>query len=150
MLELVPVTLKQAQAFVAQYHRHHGPPLSWKFGVSVVRDDELVGVGIAGRPVARMTDSKEPRTIEITRVCSAGEPHVPSMIYGALSRASFALGYNKVISIILKREPGTSLKAAGFVFSHNVRGGKWSRAKRPRKDLHPTGPKKCFKRELAA
>jgi hypothetical protein len=140
------MTLAAANKVIAQYHRHHGPVTGWKFGVGVVKGDELVGVGIAGRPVSRETQAKEPQTLEITRICTLGEPHAASMLYGALSRAAFALGYTRVISAILKRESGTSLRAAGFTFSHDMKGGSWNRKRRPRVDRHDLGEKQCFHR----
>ena len=143
-LSLIPVTLKQANKFVAYYHRHHGPVTGWKWGVGLCADGELVGVGIAGRPTSRMRQKKEPQTIEITRVCTRGHANAPSMLYGALSRAAFALGYTKVISFILCEETGHSLKCANFVCTGETTGGGYSRPSRKRRDVHPLGPKKRF------
>lgn len=33
MLEVVPMTLKEANAYVEQRHRHHGPVVGHKFSV---------------------------------------------------------------------------------------------------------------------
>lgn len=33
MLEVCPMTLKEANAFVEQYHRHHGPVVGHKFSI---------------------------------------------------------------------------------------------------------------------
>lgn len=49
-------TIREAKAFVRRHHRHNMPPLSWKFGVGLERDGELIGVAMAGRPVARPLD----------------------------------------------------------------------------------------------
>src|SRR5271165_3976191 len=111
-MNLRPVTLKEANDFVKANHRHHGPVTGWKFGVGIEEVGFLIGVAIAGRPVARMTQKNEPRTIEVTRVCTLGHKNAPSMLYGAISRAAFALGYTKVISFILCEETGHSLKCA--------------------------------------
>jgi hypothetical protein len=140
-VNLIPVTLKQANDFVKAYHRHHGPVTGWKFGVGLEHEGQLAGVGIASRPVSRMTQKKEPQTIEITRVCTRGLRNAPSMLYGALSRASFALGYNRVISKILCTETGHSLKCAGWKCIGESAGGSWSRPSRKRIDKHPTGKK---------
>lgn len=32
-LEIVPITLKEANAFVEQHHRHHKPTVGHKFGL---------------------------------------------------------------------------------------------------------------------
>lgn len=138
-LELVPITFKEATAFVKQHHRHHVPPLSWKFGVAVSNRKKIVGVAIAGRPIARHLD--DGWTLEVTRVCTNGTKNVSSMLYGACRRAGFALGYKRVITYILKSEPGTSLKAAGWKLIGERGGGSWSWKDRPRVDKHPTGLK---------
>lgn len=41
MLELVPVSLKEANAFVARYHRHHKPVVGHKFSVAAAVNGEL-------------------------------------------------------------------------------------------------------------
>ncbi len=56
MLELVPVTLKEANAFVEQHHRHHKPVVGHKFSVAAAMDGRIVGVAIVGRPVSRYLD----------------------------------------------------------------------------------------------
>lgn len=34
MLELVPITLKEANAFAEQHHRHHKPVVGHKFSIA--------------------------------------------------------------------------------------------------------------------
>src|ERR1051326_8260618 len=140
-MNLVPITLKQANEFVAAHHRHHGPVVGWKFGVGVEVNGELVGVAICGRPIARMTQAKEPLTLEVTRVCTLGHKNAPSMLYGAISRAAFALGYTKVISFVLCTETGHSLKCAGWKCVGKTAGGEWSRPSRGRKTASNPQPK---------
>ena len=53
MLEIVPMTLKEANAFVEQNHRHHGPVVGHKFSIGLSDGEKIVGVAIVGRPVAR-------------------------------------------------------------------------------------------------
>ena len=57
-LEVVPITLKEANAFVERYHRHHKPTTGHKFSIAVgnIERDEIVGVAIVGRPVSRHLD----------------------------------------------------------------------------------------------
>ena len=43
-MELVPISLKEANAFVERYHRHHKPVVGHKFSVAVAVDGEIVGV----------------------------------------------------------------------------------------------------------
>ena len=56
MLEVVPMTLKEANAFVEQNHRHHGPAVGHKFSIGLSDGEKIVGVAIVGRPVARHLD----------------------------------------------------------------------------------------------
>lgn len=112
MIALVPVTLTEARRFVAEKHRHNRPPQGWLFGVGLRDGEELAGVAIAGRPVARGLQDGE--TVEITRVCTDGSRNANSRLYGALCRAAAALGYRKAITYTLVSESGVSLRAAGF------------------------------------
>lgn len=53
-LHIVPITLRDAQAYVEQHHRHHGPPRGHLWSIGATDDSgQLVGVAIVGRPVAR-------------------------------------------------------------------------------------------------
>ena len=56
MLEVCPMTLKEANAYVEQYHRHHGPVVGHKFSIGCSDGEKIVGVAIVGRPVARHLD----------------------------------------------------------------------------------------------
>ena len=51
MLELCPMTLKEANAYVEQHHRHHGPVVGHKFSIGLSDGEKIVGVAIVGRPV---------------------------------------------------------------------------------------------------
>lgn len=42
-----------AAEFVASHHRHHTPPVGHIFSIGAFRADEMGGVVIVGRPVAR-------------------------------------------------------------------------------------------------
>lgn len=57
MLELVPITLKEANAFVERYHRHHKPVVGHKFSIAASDGEKIVGVAIVGRPVSRYLDN---------------------------------------------------------------------------------------------
>ena len=132
MLELQPITYAEACAFITQYHRHHLPPQGWKFGIAVNDGEKVVGVITVGRPVARMLD--DGYTLEVTRCCTDGTKNAPSMLYGAASRATFALGYKRLITYILQTEPGTSLKSANWREIGAAGGGNWNKTSRPRVD----------------
>lgn len=140
-LHLVPLTLKQANQYVADKHRHHKPTVGHKFSVGVADNEKLVGVAIAGRPVARHLDNGE--RLEVLRVCTDGTKNACSVLYGAMRRAGMALGYKPedILTYILDTEDGTSLRAAGWVKVADSRGGSWNCESRPRKDKAPLNPK---------
>ena len=52
-LVLIPMTLREANAFVEQNHRHHKPVVGHKFSIGVSDGEKVVGVAIVGRPVGR-------------------------------------------------------------------------------------------------
>ena len=42
MLELVPITLKEANFFVEQHHRHHKPVTGHKFSIAASDGEKIV------------------------------------------------------------------------------------------------------------
>lgn len=134
-LQIVPITQREAFAWVARTHRHHRPPRGSILQIAVAKDDQIVGVCIVGRPVARMlTDGW---TVEVLRVATDGTRNACSKLYGAAWRASRALGYRRLVTYTLPEEGGASLRGAGFTLIGEAGGGSWSRKDRPRVDLHP-------------
>ena len=131
MLEIRPCTLRDANAYVAQHHRHNQPTNGHKFSVACYDGERLCGVAIAGRPVARKLD--DGFTIEVYRVCTDGTRNACSMLYSSCARAARALGYRKVITYTLQSETGASCKAAGFkIVCENAGGLSWDVPSRPR------------------
>lgn len=111
-MRIVPVTFRQACAFVERLHRHNKPPRGHKFSIGLELDGELVGVAMAGRPIARHFDNG--LTLEVNRTCTDGTKNANSMLYGAVGRAAKAMGYQKVITYTQADESGSSLRAVGF------------------------------------
>lgn len=136
---VVALELGEANAFVAQHHRHHRPVAGHKFILGTVLGDKIVGVAIVGRPVARGRDNGE--TLEVTRLCTDGTSNACSFLYGACAKAAFALGFKAIGTYILASEPGTSLSAAGWRMLGEMKGRSWSCQSRPRVDKHPTQAK---------
>lgn len=134
-LEIVPITQKEANAYVAKFHRHHRPVVGSIFQIAVAKETEVMGVVIVGRPVSRMLDNGW--TLEVNRCCTNGEPNACSMLYAAAWRVAKGLGYKRLITYILSSEPGTSLRAAGWKCIGEAGGGSWSVKSRPRVDKHP-------------
>lgn len=135
MLTITPITQREANAYVAQHHRHHKPVTGAIFCVAASDGETVRGVAIVGRPVARAL--QDGWTAEVTRCCTDGARNACSMLYGAAWRAARAMGYRKLITYTLAEEGGASLKAAGFRCIGAVGGGSWDCPSRPRIDTHP-------------
>ncbi|MEW9898043.1 XF1762 family protein [Chitinivorax sp. PXF-14] len=134
----MPLSLRVANAFVLEHHRHHRPVQGGKFSLAVALTDgdavpsRIVGVVIVGRPVARHLD--DGWMLEVTRLCTDGTPNACSKLYAAADRAARALGYIRLITYTLPAEGGASLRAAGWRLVGQRGGGNWNRARRPRQD----------------
>lgn len=158
-LELCAVDQSVAKAFVRRHHEHraegrddHTPPVGWKFGRGVRNGRELVGVLMAGRPVARMIDHK--KTFEVNRMCMRRD--IPralcwnaiSMLSGYAFKKGRQLGFSTAITYTLASEDGASLRAAGWEVDGVSRGGSWNTKTRARIDKGPTEPKVRWKKQL--
>lgn len=143
-LALMPLTLREARAYVDQHHRHHRAPQGGLFAIGATNGNEVVGVAIVGKPVARMLN--DGWTVEVTRLCTDGTRNACSLLYGACWRAARALGYRRLVTYTLPEEGGSSLRASGFRVVGQTRGGTWSRPSRPRVDMHPTQRKLRWER----
>ena len=138
MIELAPITLREARAFVTAHHRHHRAPQGGLFAIACALTESaaVVGVVIVGRPVSRHLD--DATTAEITRLAAIeGHRNACSMLYGAAWRAARAIGYRRLVTYTLAEEGGASLRAAGWRVVAESPGGSWSRDRRPRVDTHP-------------
>ena len=142
MLEIVPITLKEANKFVEMHHRHHKPVTGHKFSIAASDGEKIVGVAIVGRPVTRFLD--DGWTLEVNRLCTDGTRNACSFLYSAAWRAAKNLGYKKLITYILKSENGSSLKAAGWKCIGEAGGLRWTGKRRPEVDLYPAQMKIKF------
>lgn len=132
-LEIVPLNLNEANAYVLKWHRHHRPTVGHKFSLGVADKTGTVrGVAIIGRPVARYLDNGW--TLEVNRCCTDGVRNGCSMLYGAAWRAAKALGYKRLITYTLLTEGGASLRGAGWKCLGERGGGNWNKKSRPRVD----------------
>lgn len=140
-LRLVPVSLTDANGFVAMWHRHHQPVPGHKFSIGVAdQDDVLRGVAIVGRPVARHFDNG--LTLEVNRTATDGTPNTNSMLYGAAARAAFALGYRRLVTYTQEGESGSSLRGAGWkVVAERPARGSWNVPSRPREEKNEGIPR---------
>jgi len=142
-MNLQPITLKEAMRFVDLHHRHHKAPQGGLFAIGLEENEEVIGVAIVGRPVARMLQNGY--TAEVTRLCVLnGHYNACSMLYSACWRTARGMGYKRLITYILKSESGKSLEASGYRLVGEAGGGTWDREDRPRIDTHPIEQKKLF------
>jgi hypothetical protein len=135
MIRAVPLTIKEANAYIDKKHRHHTHAQGDKFRVGAEVDGKLVGVAQCGRPVSRYLD--DGRTLEVIRLCTEGHKNVCSFLYSRCARIAKELGYERIITYILESEMGSSLKASGWHCDEkNAGGGAWDCPSRPR-ELEP-------------
>jgi hypothetical protein len=127
-LHIVPLTFREASAFVARHHRHHKPPRGCKFTIGVVDEEgELHGVAMVGRPVARSLDNGY--VLEVNRTCTDGTANANSLLYATAWRVAREMGYLKLITYTQAGESGTSLRAAGWkVIGERKPRGSWREA----------------------
>jgi hypothetical protein len=132
-LTLCPMTIKAACRFVRLHHRHNRPPKGGLFAVGCQEGEKLVGVAIVGRPVARLLD--DGLTCEVVRLATDGTANACTILYGASRRAAKALGYRRIVTYTLAREPGTTLKASGWTRAAEVAASTWDRPNRSRPNV---------------
>lgn len=147
MMERLPVSLEEANAFVSRHHRHHRPVVGHKFSIAAVKNGTICGVAIVGRPVSRHRD--DGATLEVARLCTDGTRNACSFLYGAAAKAAFALGYQRIGTYITPEEGGASLRASGWRMIGQTPGRSWSVQSRPRVDTHPLGQKQLWETQVA-
>ena len=154
-----PISLKQANDYVENLHRHHRKAQGHKFSLGCFEGDVLHGVAICGRPVSRYLD--DGNTMEVIRLCTDGTKNACSILYGRCARVCKDMGYQKIITYILNEEDGISLKASGWKLeADGVGGGNWEHCTRrdyenysqmslfAEREKYPIGLKKRYSRIL--
>ncbi|ABM97003.1 hypothetical protein Mpe_B0228 (plasmid) [Methylibium petroleiphilum PM1] len=138
---MVSVEQRDAKAFVRAHHRHCPPPAGWKFGGAIRNgpgDDGVIGVVMVGRPVAKAIN--QTKVMEVNRLCIREDIadglqwNACSLAYGWAAREAKRRGAHRIITYTLVTEPGTSLRAAGWIPEARVRGRSWNTPSRPRED----------------
>jgi hypothetical protein len=139
--------VKAATKRVREWHRHLPDIQGGLFAAQCVNaEGTCVGVAIAGNP-SRVWQGQAKLVIQ--RVATQGCDNACSALYGALCRAAKALGYREVWTYTLPHEPGTSLRAAGFMDMGLTDGGEWNRPSRARAPARRPEPKRRWLRKLA-
>lgn len=145
-LDIAPCTVSAARKLVKAWHRHLEDVQGGLFAARCLNEDgDCVGVAIAGNP-SRVWQGQA--KLVISRVATTGHENACSALYGALCRAAKALGYQEVWTYTLPEEPGTSLRAAGFVDMGLTAGGEHDRPSRHRKPAKRPDPKRRWLRKL--
>jgi len=109
----IPVTQREANAFVESFHRHNKRVAGARFSIGCSDGNGLVGVALVGNPVApALMDGV---TAEVNRCCVM--PDAPkgsaSFLYAACWRAWRAMGGRRLITYTLHSESGASLRGSG-------------------------------------
>lgn len=122
-LTVVPITLREANDFVANFHRHNGRTSrnGGKFAIGATWGSELVGVAIVGNPIS--ATFMDGLTAEVLRACvrETEARNVNSFLYGACWRVWRAMGGLRLVTYTLQEESGASLRAAGWRIVGEVR-----------------------------
>lgn len=135
-MQVVPLSLREANDFVEQFHRHSRRTArdGGKFAIGASDGQALLGVAIVGRPVARLLNDSY--TAEVLRVCVAPElpprNNVCSFLYGRCWRIWQQMGGRRLVTYTLASESGSSLRGAGWQVIETVQPGGWSRDGRER------------------
>jgi hypothetical protein len=146
---VVPLTLKDANAVVSAFHRHHSPVITHRFSIGAVFESRLVGCAIVGRPASRLSDQNY--TAEIARLATDGSRNACSVLLGACARAARAMGFARIQTFTLDSETGASLRGAGWVDEGLRKGKKWTQRfdGRTRHNEHPLSAKRRWALVLA-
>lgn len=126
-LHVCPITLRAANDFVQEHHRHNGRTSrdGGKFAIACYYGVELVGVAIVGNPLSATYMNKEiyGHVGEVLRTCT--KENAPkgcvSFLYGACTRICREMGYDRLISYTLTDESGASLRGAGWKNTANTK-----------------------------
>ncbi len=148
-LKVVPLELVEANEFVRKYHRHHQPSQGHRFSIGSVDENGMLhSAAIVGRPVARLSGSPR-EVLEVVRLVSDGTKNACSILYAAAARVGKELGYCRIQTYILEDEPGTTLKASGWIYEGVAGGGQWKHTDgKARRTDQPTGKKGRWAKSL--
>jgi hypothetical protein len=148
LLRIIPLTIRQANALVLRWHRHHKPVVGARWCLGLIDNSgSLIGAAIVGRPVSREVPQYE--VAEVTRLVTNGSPNACSALYGACARVAKEMGFAKIQTYILATEPGTSLKAAGWIKTGVTSGGNWNHSwRKGRREDQPMIPKTRWEKQL--
>ena len=113
-LHPLPISIKEANEFILNFHRHNDPVKNCRFAIGAGFEGKLVGVAIIGNPVARLMN--DGFTMEVLRVCAKEDSpkNTCSFLYGRSWRVWQQMGGLRMITYTLQSESGSSLKGSGW------------------------------------
>ena len=88
-MRIVPLSVKEAQKFLAKYERHYKAPVEPICAVGVGDDKGLHGAAVLGR--------RGEKTAELAHIYADGSSQAYSLLYGSAWRILKALGYEQTI-----------------------------------------------------
>ena len=135
MLMVIPITLREANDFVENFHRHSRRTArdGGKFAIGASTGEALVGVAIVGLPLSRMLH--DGFTAEVLRTCinNFAPKNTNSFLYGRCWRIWQQMGGRRLVTYTLATESGASLRGAGWKIVGEVKPSKgWSSRGRER------------------
>ncbi|WP_193278000.1 XF1762 family protein [Vibrio navarrensis] len=112
-----PITIKLANEFVKEHHRHHRPTTrnTGKWALSAIDlNGDVIGVLIAGNPVS--ATYMDGVTLEITRLCvkQSAPKGTCSFLISKCSKIWGVMGGERIITYTLDEESGASMRGAGW------------------------------------
>lgn len=151
----VPMTLRGANDFVEQFHRHNVRTArdGGKFAIGASTGDELVGVAIVGNPLS--ATFMDGWTAEVLRACTNDKAPkgAVSFLYSRCWRVWAAMGGRRLITYTLTTESGASLRGAGWKVVAECPAGQigknWNKGAKAR-DWKPIYGQQKFRWELDA
>jgi hypothetical protein len=132
-MKVVPCSIREAKGFVREHHRHAPACTGAVLAIGLEHAGELVGVGLLGRPKARVL-AADRFTAEAVRVCvRQGAPKGSvSKLNSRLKRIWQLQGGVWFKTYTLAHESGASLRGAGAQVDREIKRRSWSCDARPR------------------
>jgi hypothetical protein len=153
----VPITIRLATKLTKETHRREPSLTGALWSIGLLDAGAVIGCAVVGCPKARKMDGpadKPKETLEVLRVAvpegirTNGHGGACSSLYGASARTAKSQGAKNLFTYTHADEPGTSLRAAGWIREEEADGtpivfggGQWGRDSRPRKTRKEDGPK---------
>lgn len=141
----VPITIEEARAYLAAWHRHHPECHAARFAQAVAIDERICGVAFCGNRVARLASREQ---LEVVRLATDGTANACSRLQAVVDRVARAKGYVTLVTFTLPEEGGASLRASNWRGPFPTKAGDW--ASRPNRKAGRQLPKWKWIRNVAA